>query len=66
MRCPICHAAGHGVLRTVAREDEIRRTRRCGRCGHTWETRELPAADLAASCAVMEKARELANLVGVH
>ncbi len=65
MKCPVCHTDGHGVLRTVTRDDEIRRTRRCLRCGHTWATRELAAATLEAVSAVMNKAREMANLVAV-
>jgi transcriptional regulator NrdR family protein len=65
MKCPVCHADDHGVLRTVARDDEIRRTRRCDRCGHSWATREIAAAALEAASAVLDKARELANLVGV-
>lgn len=66
MKCSVCRADEHAVLRTVPRDDEIRRTRRCARCGHTWATCELSVGDIDAARAVVEKVRELASFVGAR
>ena len=46
MTCPLCHHAEDRVIRSRDRDGSIHRVRECDRCGHRWQTIELPALDV--------------------
>lgn len=60
MNCPVCKSEDHAVLRSRSRQDVIRRTRSCRRCGHRWATLEIAEVDLAADRERLARARRLA------
>lgn len=46
MACPLCHHDEDRVIRSRERDGAVNRVRECVRCGHRWQTVELPAADV--------------------
>jgi transcriptional regulator NrdR family protein len=46
MSCPLCHHDEDHVIRSKERNDTVHRVRQCDRCGHRWQTVELPVADV--------------------
>ena len=46
MTCPLCRHDENRVIRSRERNGEVHRLRQCDRCGHRWQTVELPAADV--------------------
>lgn len=63
MNCPVCHHGESHVYRTGPRGSQIRRHRRCAKCGHPWITVEMPEAAVGKAQQVIDKARELAALL---
>ena len=62
MNCKLCNHPNHRVLRTSETEGGIRRTRRCERCGFTWQTQELAEETIKKAAEILKRARELAQL----
>lgn len=46
MSCPLCRHDENHVIRSRERDGEVHRLRQCDRCGHRWQTIELPATDV--------------------
>lgn len=40
IQCPSCKSTDTGVIRTLLREDAVRRERKCVECGRRWYTVE--------------------------
>jgi transcriptional repressor NrdR len=64
MRCPICHADAPQVIRT-SKDDEgaTRRRRKCGNCGHRFNTFEVSEEQVLKFRRLQEYAAGLVDLV---
>jgi transcriptional regulator NrdR family protein len=58
MNCPICSHPVHYVVRTEASAIDIRRRRRCDRCGHRWHTTERVEGELELELTRLERVRQ--------
>jgi transcriptional regulator NrdR family protein len=63
MKCRVCEHDEHRVIRTLVRDGDIVRHRRCDRCGNTSKTYECADADIEHDRKVIAKACELAALL---
>jgi transcriptional regulator NrdR family protein len=63
MLCPICHSDDLRTVNTIQKSWGVRRQRKCGRCGHSWGTAEMPEAELEHMRKIVLAARGLADLL---
>ena len=63
MNCPICACADIAILSTRPTKDAVHRRRACSRCGHRWNTTEIPQARLEKLTAIERHAENLAEAV---